>query len=49
MYGSTPPPPGTILSVTIIQQTVAKQYFSEFVMLCNIQWKVIVGVENRLA
>ena len=48
MYGSTPPP-GTILSVTIIQQTVTKQYFSEFIMLRNIQWRVIVGVENRRA
>ena len=43
----SPPPPGTILSVTINKQTVTKQYFSEFVMLPNIQWKVIVGVENR--
>ena len=41
-----PPPHGTILSVTI-QQTITKQYFSDFIMLRNIQWRVIVQVENR--
>ena len=41
-----PPPHGTILSVAI-QQTITKQYFSDFIMLRNIQWRVIVRVENR--
>ena len=39
-----------VLALHSKETTVTKQYFSEFIMLRNIQWRVIiVGVENRRA